>query len=62
MLIINIKDHGSLDRALKVLKRKFDQVGAVRELRERKEFKKPSVKRREEMIDAKYRQTFVTND
>jgi small subunit ribosomal protein S21 len=62
MLIINIKDHGSLDRALKVLKRKFDQVGTVRELRERKEFKKPSVKRREEMIDAKYRQTFVTND
>ena len=62
MLIINIKDHGSLDRALKVLKRKFDQVGTVRELRERKEFKKPSVKRREEVLDAKYRQTFVKND
>jgi small subunit ribosomal protein S21 len=62
MLIINIKDHGSLDRALKTLKRKFEQTGTVRELRERKEFKKPSVKRREEMIDAKYRQTFVQND
>jgi len=62
MLIVNTKDHGSLDRALKVLKRKFDQVGTVRELRERKEFKKPSVKRREEMIDAKYRQTFTKND
>jgi len=62
MLIVNTKDHGSLDRALKVLKRKFDQVGTVRELRERKEFKKPSVKRREEMIDAKYRQTFIKND
>jgi len=62
MLIINVKDHGSLDRALKVLKRKFEQVGTVRELRARKEFKKPSVKRREEVLNAKYRQTFVKND
>jgi small subunit ribosomal protein S21 len=62
MLIVNTKDHGSLDRALKVLKRKFEQVGTVRELRSRKEFTKPSVKRRAEVLDAKYRQTFVKND
>lgn len=62
MLLINIKDHGSLDRALKVLKRKFEQVGTVRELRARKEFKKPSVKRREEILHAKYRQSFIKND
>jgi len=62
MLIVNTKDNGSLDRALKVLKRKFEQTGTVRELRSRKEFTKPSVKRREEMIDAKYRQTFIKND
>lgn len=62
MLILNVKDHGSLDRALKVLKRKFEQTGTVRELRDRKEFKKPSVKRREEVLDAKYRQTFTKND
>jgi small subunit ribosomal protein S21 len=62
MLILNVKDHGSLDRALKVLKRKFEQVGTVRELRSRKEFTKPSVKRRAEVLDAKYRQTFVNND
>ena len=62
MLIINVKDHGSLDRALKTLKRKFEQVGTVRELRSRKEFTKPSVKRRADLLDAKYRQTFVKND
>jgi small subunit ribosomal protein S21 len=62
MLIINIKDHRSLDRALKTLKRKFEQAGTVRELRVRKEFIKPSVKCRDEVLDAKYRQTFVTND
>lgn len=62
MLVVNVKDHGSLDRALKVLKRKFEQTGTVKELRARKEFNKPSVKRRGEILDAKYRQKFKTND
>jgi small subunit ribosomal protein S21 len=61
MLIINVKDHGSLDRALKVLKRKFEKTGTVRELRERKEFVKKSVKRRTDVLDAKYRQS-LNND
>ena len=51
-----------MDRALKTLKRKFEQAGTVRELRVRKEFIKPSVKCRDEVLDAKYRQTFVTHD
>jgi small subunit ribosomal protein S21 len=61
MLIVNVKDHGSLDRALKVLKRKFEKTGTVRELRERKEFVKKSVKRRTDVLDAKYRQS-LNND
>jgi small subunit ribosomal protein S21 len=61
MLIINVKDQGSLERALKMLKRKFEQTGTVRELRDRKEFKKPSVKRRDEVLKAKYRQS-LNND
>jgi small subunit ribosomal protein S21 len=43
-----------LDKALKVLKRKFDKTKVVRELRERKEFKKKSISRREEVRKAKY--------
>jgi len=62
MLIVNVKDHGSIERALKVLKRKFESVGTVKELRARKEFKKPCEKRRAELLDAKYRQSLRKND
>jgi len=61
MLIINVKDHGTLDRALKVLKRKFEKTGTVKQLRSRKEFIKPSIKRREEIRNAQYRQS-LNND
>jgi small subunit ribosomal protein S21 len=55
MLIINIKDDESIDRALKRYKRKFQSVGLVKELRSRKHFTKPSVVRRNEIISASYR-------
>lgn len=56
MLIINIKDDESIDRALKRYKRKFQSVGLVKELRNRKHFVKPSVERRNEILSAAYRQ------
>lgn len=56
MLIVNVKEASSIDRALKVLKRKFEKTQTVKQLRDRKEFKKPSEKRREEVKLAKYRQ------
>ena len=56
MLIVNVKEIGSIDRALKILKKKFDKTKTIAELRERREFKKPSVKRRDEIKKAKYRQ------
>ena len=58
MLIINVKDHGSIERALKTLKKKFEKTKTLRELRDRKEFKKPSERRREVLIKAKYREQF----
>jgi small subunit ribosomal protein S21 len=61
MLIINVKENGTLDRALKVLKRKFEKTGTVKQLRSRKEFIKPSIKRREEIRNAQYRQS-LNND
>ena len=36
MLIIEVKDSETLDRALKKYKRKFEKVGTMRELRRRK--------------------------
>ncbi|NJK84411.1 MAG: 30S ribosomal protein S21 [Saprospiraceae bacterium] len=46
MLIINVKDGESIDRALKRYKRKHRQVQMAKELRNRKHFTKPSVERR----------------
>ena len=56
MIIIEIKDGESIDRALKRDKRKHRNVGIVKELRRRQQFTKPSVKRRNEMLKAQYLQ------
>ena len=56
MLIIDVKDGESIEKALKKYKRKFDKSGVVRELRRRKHFTKPSVTRRNEMLKAAYKQ------
>ncbi|MCB0581693.1 MAG: 30S ribosomal protein S21 [Phaeodactylibacter sp.] len=56
MIIIEIKDGESIDRALKRYKRKHRNVGIVKELRRRQQFTKPSVKRRNEMLKAQYLQ------
>ena len=55
MLIIDVKDAESIDRALKKYKRKVDRTGMVKELRRRKHFTKPSVERRAEVLRAEYR-------
>ncbi|MBL7854954.1 MAG: 30S ribosomal protein S21 [Cyclobacteriaceae bacterium] len=56
MLIINIKENESIDKALKRFKKKFEKTGVLKELRARTAFEKPSVKRRSEIIRAAYRQ------
>ena len=55
MLIIDVKESESIDRALKNYKRKVQRVGILKELRRRKQFDKPSVKRRSELLNAAYR-------
>lgn len=55
MLIVNIKEGESIEKALKKYKKKFEKTGVVRELRERQKFTKPSVKRRQEVLRATYR-------
>ncbi len=56
MLIVNVKENESIDKALKRFKKKFEKTGVVKELRKRSQFEKPSVIRRAEFIKAKYRQ------
>ncbi len=54
MLIVEIKEGETIDRALRRYKRKHKKVGLMRELRDRKHFTKPSVKRRNEIMKAEY--------
>lgn len=55
MLIVEVKDTESIDRALKKYKRKVDRTGMIKELRRRRNFTKPSIERRAEMLKAEYR-------
>lgn len=54
MLVISVKEGESIDRALKRYKRKYDRTGVMKQIRGRKQFIKPSVARRKEIIKAAY--------
>ncbi len=56
MIIINVKENESIDRALKRFKKKFEKTGVLKQLRARTAFEKPSVARRTEVLRAAYRQ------
>ena len=62
MLIINVKENESIDKALKRFKKKFEKTGVLKELRARTSFEKPSVRRRNEIIRAAYREQQRLND
>jgi len=54
MLVISVKEGESIDRALKRYKRKYDRTGVMKEIRSRKQFIKPSIARRKEVLKAAY--------
>ena len=62
MIIVPVKDGESIEKALKKFKRKFEKTGAIRELRARKNFVKPSVKKRIQMQKAIYVQQLQLKD
>lgn len=62
MIIVNIKENESIDKALKRFKKKFERTGVLKELRARTYFEKPSVKRRTEKIKAAYKQQMFMSE
>jgi len=62
MLIVKVKEGDNIDKALKQFKRKFNMTGVMRQLHERSQFIKPSIKRREEVKKAIYVQTLKDNE
>ncbi|WP_299674364.1 30S ribosomal protein S21 [uncultured Tenacibaculum sp.] len=62
MLIIKVKDGENIDRALKRYRKKFKDTKLLRELRGRREYVKESVRRREEVKKAEYKQQVLLKD
>lgn len=54
MIVIPIKEGENIERALKKFKRKFEKTGAMRELRSRQAYTKPSIVKREQVKKAIY--------
>lgn len=54
MIIIPVKDGENIERALKKYKKKYERTGTIKELRNRKQYDKPSVINRAEKIKAIY--------
>ena len=62
MLIVHVTKNGGIERALKELKSKIIKTRQNSNLNKRKEFTKKSVKNREELNKATYRQKLKDND
>ena len=62
MLKIEIKEGENIERALKRYKRKYRNVKLMREIRDRKQYTKPSTKRRQTVKKAQYREKFLNRE
>lgn len=62
MLIIPVKDGEAIERALKRYKRKYDRTRVVRQLRDRQQYTKPSVTKRQQLSKAKYKQRMKSKE
>ena len=62
MLIIDSKDCENIDKALKKYKKKFEKAKILVQLRERQAYIKPSVRRRNQVLKAVYKQKVVNGD
>ena len=62
MLIVNVKENESIDRALKRFKKRFEKTRVLKELRARTHYTKPSIRRRDELIKARYIQKIRDNE
>ncbi|TGE09918.1 30S ribosomal protein S21 [Hymenobacter fodinae] len=62
MIIVQIKENESVDRALKRFKKKFERTGVLKELRRRTFFQKPSITNRKQKQKAIYKQEMYGNE
>ena len=60
MLIIPIKEGETVDKALKLYKKKYEKTQVIKQLRARQHFTKPSIKRRQEILRAIFREQITS--
>lgn len=56
MLIIDARESDSIDKALRKYKKKFEKSQVLKQLRSRKNFTKPSIVRRSQVLKAAYKE------
>ncbi|MCX7697276.1 MAG: 30S ribosomal protein S21 [Bacteroidales bacterium] len=61
MIIVQLKEGDTIDKALKKLKRRFEKTGLSRELRKRQHYIKPSERRREARARALFIQRLMSS-
>ena len=54
MIIVDVKKEKNLETALRSFKNKIQKTKLIQQLRERKEYTKPSVKKRDEKLKSIY--------
>lgn len=54
MIIIKVNKEKSIEFALKAYKNKVQKIRQIQELKKRQEYKKPSIKNREQKLKAKF--------
>ncbi|MCZ2356714.1 MAG: 30S ribosomal protein S21 [Bacteroidia bacterium] len=59
MLIVNVKEGETIDKALRRFKKKFERTGVLKKVRARTSFVKPSLKRRNVIKKAIRREQFL---
>lgn len=62
MLIVQVKDGESIDKAIKKYKRKYDRTGVMRKLRSNQQFVKSSVITRQKKIRSVHKQRMISNE
>jgi small subunit ribosomal protein S21 len=62
MLVVKVKDGEKIERALKRLKRKFRDTKVLQTLRDKKQFTKKSVEKRQNLKKAQYIQSLREED
>ena len=61
MLIINVKEEGSIEKAIKKYRRKHKKTKTLQQIRNKKHYKKPSKIKREQLKKAQYKEQFLIN-